>query len=105
MHKDVPPENTEQESLLELVKLNQETLNENNKLLKKIHKQMVWGMWLRILWYGLLIGLPFALYYYLLEPYFETLGSSFETFSTGMQEIPGWKQFHNAINGDGSAGE
>ena len=44
-----------------------------------------------------LIGLPFAVYFYVLEPYFEALGSSYETFNAGIQEIPGWKQFYEAF--------
>lgn len=62
-----------------------------------MHRQAVIELWMRITWYVLLIGLPFALYFYILEPYFEALGSSYETFSAGMQEIPGWKQFHEAL--------
>lgn len=77
---------------------NTKLLEENNKLLKKIHRNGLWGFWIRIVWYALLIGMPFALYFYVLEPYFTALGSSYETFQAGMQEIPGWKQFNEAIN-------
>jgi len=73
----------------ELLVQNSELIAENNKILKKIHRNGLWGFWLRIAWYVVLIGLPFALYFYILEPYFNALGSSYETFSAGMQEIPG----------------
>jgi len=72
-------------------------LEDNNKLLKKLHKYEVMGFWFRILWYGILIGMPFALYFYVLEPYFTAVGSSYETFYVGMQEIPGFKQFNDAL--------
>lgn len=76
---------------------NSKLLEENNKILKKIHRNGLIGFWLRMVWYGLLIGLPFALYFYVLEPYFTALGSSYETFQAGVQEIPGWKQFNEAL--------
>ena len=72
-------------------------LEENNRLLRKMYRYTVVGIWMRVAWYVLLIGLPFAVYFYILEPYFEALGSSYEVFSTGMQEIPGWKQFNEAL--------
>ena len=77
----------------EILKRQTILLQENNTLLKRMHRNAVWGFWFRIVWFLLLIGLPFALYFYVLEPYFKALGSSYEVFSTGMQEIPGWKQF------------
>ncbi len=80
-----------------LLEKNTELLKENNLLLKKLHRNAVWGFWFRIVWYLFLIGLPFALYFYILEPYFEALGSSYEVFSVGMQEIPGWKQFSQTL--------
>lgn len=76
---------------------NTRLLEDNNRLLRKIHRNYLWSMWMTVLWYVLLIGLPFALYFYILQPYFEALGSSYETFSTGIQELPGWKQFNELI--------
>ena len=66
-------------------------LRENNILLKKLHRQGVLGIWFRVIWYSLLIGLPFAVYFYVLEPYFSAFGANYETFRTGMAEIPGLK--------------
>jgi uncharacterized membrane protein (DUF106 family) len=81
-----------------LMKENKRLLEENNELLKKIYRNGLVTFWIRIVWYVFLIGLPFALYFYVLEPYFEALGSSYEVFSAGIQEIPGWKQFNAAID-------
>jgi hypothetical protein len=80
-----------------LMKENKRLLEENNELLKKIYRNDLISFWLRIIWYIFLVGLPFALYFYVLEPYFNALGSSYEVFSAGIQEIPGWKQFNAAI--------
>jgi hypothetical protein len=93
----MPPENLLVE-MKHLLEKNTKTLDENQVLLKKMHRSAVWGMWIRIIWYVMLVGLPFALYFYVLEPYFTALGSSYEVFSTGMQEIPGWKQFNETLN-------
>lgn len=76
---------------------NRQLLEENNTLLKRLDRNARWSFWLQILWYVFLIGMPFALYFYVLEPYFSALGSSYETFNAGMQEIPGWKQFNEFI--------
>ena len=82
----------------EILKRQTTLLLENNILLKKLHRNAVWGFWFRIVWYVALVGLPFALYFYVLEPYFTALGSSYDIFSAGMQEIPGWKQFTHTLD-------
>ncbi len=84
----------EHEHLRDLIKTNQELIKENTEILTKIRRQLMIGFWMRILWYVILIGLPFALYFYVLEPYFELLGSSYQQFSDGIAEVPGWKQLN-----------
>ena len=81
-----------------LIEKNTELLEENNKLLLKIHRNALWGFWLRILWYVVIIGLPFALYFYVLEPYFTALGSNYEVFKAGVNEIPGLKGFSQLLD-------
>ncbi len=91
----------EQQARIEvLLEENNQLIKENQSMLKRVQRSLTWGFWLRIVWYVVLIGLPFALYFYLLEPYFNALGSSYETFSTGLQEIPGWKQFDTIFNAE-----
>ena len=85
-----------QELLLE----NQRLMIENNQLLKKIRRMAVISFWSRLIWTLVLIGAPFVLYYFVIEPYFNSLGSSFETFQDGLQEIPGWKQFYESVSGE-----
>lgn len=72
-----------EENLASLLKENIELARENNRLLKKMHRNAVIGTWLTVLWYAILIGLPFVLYFYILEPYFGTLQESFEQFRVG----------------------
>ena len=60
------------EDQYEMKKLLEETnklTKENNEILKKLHRDAKIGLWLRITWYVVIIGLPFALYFYVLEPY------------------------------------
>lgn len=91
---------TGQQQIRKLVLENQRLLAENNKLLKKLHRNAVISFWIRLLWILIIIGAPFIFYYYIVEPYFESFGSSFETFQNGLQEVPGWKQFYESIQGD-----
>jgi len=93
------PDTNEQQQLRELVLENQRLLSENNQLLKKMNRRSVIGFWVRLIWTSILIGLPFVVYYFVIEPYFTSLGSSFELFKHGLQEVPGWKQFYAAIGG------
>jgi len=85
------------ESLKRELARNRELLEENNLLLRKIRKYDLWSFWLRMVWFAALIGLPFALYFYILEPYFSALGSNYATFEAGVQEIPGFKQFNTFL--------
>lgn len=85
------------DSLQNELKKNRELLEKNNILLRKLHRNAKWAMMIQVLWYIVIIGIPFAFYFFILEPYFTALGSSYETFNAGMQEIPGWKQFYEFL--------
>jgi uncharacterized membrane protein (DUF106 family) len=89
----------ENKQIKELLIENKRLLTENNQLLKKMYKTALWSFIFRIFWFFVLIGAPFLVYYYLVEPYFTSLGSSYEVFETGLQEVPGWKQFYEAMGG------
>ena len=94
------PLQTEHEQMKSLIAENRQLLTENNVLLKKMYRTAWWSFILRTIFTLVFIGAPFIVYYYLVEPYFTSLGSSFETFETGLQEIPGWKQFYEAMGGE-----
>lgn len=72
-------------------------IRENNALLKKIHRNEMIGLWLRVVWYAALIGLPFAVYFYFLEPYFDAFGANYDLFRQGMGEIPGLKGLEHLL--------
>lgn len=87
----MPPHTSEHEKMEAMLKKNAELLEENNKILKRIHRYGVMSFWFRLLWYALIIGFPFAVYFYVLEPYFAAFGSSYENFLDGMNELPGFR--------------
>lgn len=83
--------------LLILLRENTELTKQNNILLKKMYRNDMIGIWLRVVWYAVLIGLPFALYFYVLQPYFEAFGSDYDLFRQGIGEIPGLKGLENLL--------
>jgi len=97
------PDKDEHHILHELMLENQRLLTENNQLLNKLNRRSILSFWFRVTWLLVLVGIPFVLYYFVVEPYFTSLGSSFQTFQDGLQEVPGWKQFYAAMKG-GSEG-
>jgi len=82
-----------EDEIVRILKINTDLMRENNELLRKIRRSDVIGFWIRVVWYAALIGLPFALYYYVLEPYFAAFGSSYDQFRLGIEELPGLKVF------------
>ena len=99
------PDKNEHQLMQELLLENQRILNENNELMKKLNRRSLWSFWFRVVWFLIIIGAPFLLYFYIIEPYFTSLGSSFQTFQAGLQEVPGWKQFYEAMSGQYGGGE
>jgi hypothetical protein len=79
------------EELLRLTRENNELIKQNHEYLRKMYRNDMIGITVRLVWYALLIGLPFAVYFYLLEPYFEAFGANYDLFRAGLGEIPGLK--------------
>ena len=94
------PFKTEHQQLRELIIENRQILAENNVLLKKMYRTAWWSFVFRTIFSLVFIGAPFIIYFFIIEPYFNSLGSSFDVFEAGMQEIPGWKQFFEAMGGE-----
>ena len=83
--------------IIALLRENKALAEENQRLLKKMYRNDMIGIWLRIFWYGFLIGLPFALYFYIIQPYFHAFGADYEIFRQGMAEIPGLKGLEHLL--------
>jgi hypothetical protein len=99
------PDKEEHRLVHELMLENQRLLIENNQLLKKMNRRSVVSFWFRMAWFLFIIGVPFVMYFYVIEPYFISMGSSFEIFKQGLQEVPGWKQFYEVVSGGNISGE
>ncbi len=89
------------EELLRLTRENNALIKENHEYLRKMYRNDMAGLVLRVVWYAILIGMPFALYYYILQPYFQAFGADYELFRQGMAEIPGLKGFGGFTSGGG----
>ena len=92
-----PPE--DHVEIKRLLEENAKLIVENNRLLKRLYRWTVLNVIIKMVWFFLLIGLPFALYFYVFEPYFEAFGSSYEVFITGLNELPGLKGIDQLMNG------
>jgi hypothetical protein len=67
----------EHAEMKQVLKRNTELLEENNRLLRKMHRNAIWGFWLRVIFYGLFLGLPFLFYFYFVAPYVASLEESY----------------------------
>lgn len=79
----------EHNEMRELLRENNKLIKENNEILKKLYHHSIIGFSFRILWIAVLLGVPFALYFYILEPYLNMFGANYESFRQGLGSIPG----------------
>ncbi len=88
----MPPE------VKDLLARNTELLEQNNKLLRKLYRYQVWGMWFSLLWYVVLIISPLALYFYVFEPYLEAWNASYDSVFESFEQVPGFGKFLEEFN-------
>lgn len=96
------PNHDEHKKLEQLLERNANLVEENNKILRKLYRNSIISLAWKVIAFLLIIGIPFALYFYILQPYFQAFGSDFATFRAGVNELPGIKgfeQFLDAIQG------
>lgn len=86
--KETPVTRDEIEEIEEMVQKNQKIIEENNQLLRKINRSNTWAFWLRIVWFAIILGLPVLAYYYVVAPYYESLGSAFKFFGVELPTFP-----------------
>ena len=84
-----------------LVRRNLELAKENNELLRKMHRAAMWGVAFKLLWLAVIIGVPIALYYYFLMPYYESLSEGYQQFHRQFGDIPGLSPLLDALFGEG----
>ncbi len=66
-------------------------VQENNEILKKMHRSAKWGRAFRIFYWGIIIILSIGSYY-LIQPYIDQLGGVYSGFKTQTDSV------HNAAD-------
>jgi len=64
----------------------QEKTQENNDLLKKMHRSQIWGRVFRIIYWVIIIGVAIGAYYFI-EPYITAVWNTYQSISTGVDSI------------------
>ena len=72
-----------------LLEENLRLTKENNRLLRKLKRAQTLGTVFRIIWIAVIVGLPVALYVYLIQPYYEGVQTRFESLQQKIDSIPG----------------
>jgi len=70
-----------------LLKENHRLLRENNKLLKKMRRAAIFGFWSKILFYVILIGVPYLIYRYYLQEPFDEIQNTYEELKNNVAEL------------------
>lgn len=86
------------EELKRLLLENQKLLTDNNRLLRKMRRDAIVGVVFKLIWLALMIGLPFYLYFYFIEPTLGPLQEQMSLFKqlTGSDLDSGtWSSFFN----------
>ena len=84
---------------------NQKLLAQNNKLLKKMNRRSTLAMWGKFIWILIILGIPFAAYYYYIGPYLTELNNSINVVQNkiqGLSDIPAidkFKEMYNSVQG------
>lgn len=80
------------DELLTLVRRNLELSKENNLILRRMRRSAAWGTFFKIIWLGIVIGVPVIVYYYFLVPYYESFNQSYQQFQEQVEgvNIPGF---------------
>tara|TARA_Y100000294_G_scaffold143306_1_gene137738 strand:- start:47 stop:340 length:294 start_codon:yes stop_codon:yes gene_type:complete len=59
---------------------------ENNKLLKKIHRSIKWGRFVKLVYWVIVIGSAVGAYY-VFQPAFESIQETFGMLGTGVENL------------------
>lgn len=81
------------QDIRETLRRHETLLQDNNRLMRKLNRRQNATLVVTMIWYGLLIGLPFAVYYYFVGPYIESWGLSGSDYGASLRELPGYQQF------------
>lgn len=68
------------DDIKKLLEENLKVVKANHELLEKMHRIHVYTFWMKALWFAVIIGVPFLLYYAILQPYLQAFGLRGEEF-------------------------
>lgn len=74
------------QELRELLEKNLKISEENNDLLKKMHRSQRWSMVMSAMYWLFIVGITFGVYYYL-QPYITTLLETYTSLIGGIEDI------------------
>ncbi len=77
----------EHAAMKRLLEQNQELLKDNNRLLRKIHRNAVIMFWVRLCFYLIILGSPIILYFFVIEPYLASMGATYESILDTSTEL------------------
>ena len=72
-----------------LVEETKELTEQNNKILRSIRRLGMIELVMRVMWFAILLGLPVAIYYYLLAPYLQFFGATQGQTLPDLGRLPG----------------
>lgn len=70
-----------------LLRKNFELTKKNNKLLKKLHRAAVIGNIFRLVWFAIVVGIPVAIYYYVILPYYIEVTQAYQNVQNGIGDF------------------
>lgn len=75
-----------------LLERNLRVSEENNRLLKKIRHSMFIRNLMTVVYWAIIVGVPIILYYYVLEPYFQQVSTTYtgvkDSFGQVTEQVP-----------------
>ncbi len=66
-----------------------ELSRENNRMLRAVRRASFWGGVFKVIWWAALIGVPIALYYYILAPYVQDAQQTYQNIKGGAEQVQG----------------
>ncbi len=72
--------------LKKMMRENLELSQENNKLLRKMHRSILWGRLFNVLYWVIVIGAMFGAYY-VLQPFIDSILNAYQGIVSGAETI------------------
>lgn len=74
------------QELRDLLEKNLKISEDNNEILRKLYRSQKWSQFMSLMYWVLIIGVTFGVYYYL-QPYIETLLGTYTSLVSGIDTI------------------